>query len=174
MPVPEIPDVVRPHGNADYLEVITRAVFQAGVRWKQIADHWEAYREAFEGFDIARVAAYDDIDIERVLGTPGVLRMRRKVIATIANARVLDAIDREHGDIATYLRSFDSYDDLAADVRKRFSFMGEMNVWYFLFRVGEPVPRFETWVETIRGDHPRMLEMVLQARARGCSPERIE
>jgi 3-methyladenine DNA glycosylase Tag len=174
MPVPEIPDVLRPDGNADYLEVITRAVFQAGVRWKQIADQWEAYRDAFEGFDIARVAAYDDIDIERVLGTPGVLRMRRKVIATIANARALDAVDREHGGIATYLRSFDSYDRLAVDVRKRFSFMGEMNVWYFLFRVGEPVPRFEKWVKTIRGDHPRMLEMVLQARAQGRSPERAD
>ncbi|HEY3675585.1 MAG TPA: DNA-3-methyladenine glycosylase I [Candidatus Tumulicola sp.] len=174
MPVPEIPDVVRPDGSADYLEVITRAVFQAGVRWKQIADHWEAYRDAFEGFHIARVATYDDIDIDRVLGTPGVLRMRRKVMATIANARALETIGREHGGVATYLRSFDSYDSLAADIRKRFAFMGEMNVWYFLFRVGEPVPRFESWVKTIRGDHPRMLEMVLQARSKGCSPERIE
>jgi hypothetical protein len=45
-------------------------------------------------------------------------------------------------------------------------------VWYFLFRVGEPVPRFETWVQTIPGDHPRMREMVERARACGCSPER--
>jgi hypothetical protein len=98
--------------------------------------------------------------------------MRRKVAATIDNARALGAIDREHGSVATYLRSFDSYDELAADFQKRFAFMGKMNVWYFLFRVGEPVPRFEKWVETIRGDHPRMHEMVLQARAAGRSPER--
>jgi hypothetical protein len=98
--------------------------------------------------------------------------MRRKVVATIANARALDAIDREYGGIPNYLRSFDGYDGLAADMRKRFAFMGEMNVWYFLFRVGEPVPPFEKWIETIRGEHPRMREMVLQARAQGRSPER--
>jgi 3-methyladenine DNA glycosylase Tag len=172
MPVPEIPDVIRPGGTADYLEVMTRAVFQAGVRWKQIADHWDAYRAAFDDFDTRRIAAYDDLEIERILGTPGILRMRRKVAATIANARALDAIERERGSIASYLRSFDSYDELARDVRERFAFMGEMNVWYFLFRVGEPVPRFENWVQTIRGDHPRMSDMVLQARAQGRSPER--
>ncbi|HEY1428546.1 MAG TPA: DNA-3-methyladenine glycosylase I [Candidatus Tumulicola sp.] len=172
MPVPEIPDVVRPVATADYLEVMTRAVFQAGVRWKQIADNWEAYYAAFDGFDARRIAKYDDLEIERILGTPGILRMRRKVAATIANARALEAIEREHGNVESYLRSFGSYDELARDVRERFAFMGEMNVWYFLFRVGEPVPRFENWVLTIRGDHPRMNEMVLQARAQGRSPER--
>jgi DNA-3-methyladenine glycosylase I len=172
MSVPEIPGVVCPATTADYFEVITRAVFQAGVRWKQISDNWEAYQRAFDSFDIRRVAAYDDLEIERILGTPGILRMRRKIAATIANARTLDAVEREHGSVAAYLHSFASYGELADDVRKRFAFMGEMNVWYFLFRVGEPVPRFEKWVETIRGDHPRMNEMVLQARALGRSPER--
>jgi 3-methyladenine DNA glycosylase Tag len=172
MSVPDIPDVVRPAGNADYLAVIARAVFQAGVRWKQIADNWGAYRVAFEDFDVPRVSAYDDLDVDRILATPGVLRMRKKVLATIANARAIGLIEREYGDVPAYLRSLASYDELAADLRKRFALMGEMNVWYFLFRVGEPVPRFEKWVETIRGDHPRMLEMVLQARANGSSPER--
>jgi hypothetical protein len=172
MSVPEIPDVVRAAGSADYLEVMTRAVFQAGVRWKQIADNWDAYRIAFEGFDVTRVAVFDDLDIDRVLATPGILRMRRKVVATIANARAIAEVERSYGGVPAYLRAFGSYDDLAGDIRKRFAFMGEMNVWYFLFRVGEPVPQFEKWVETIRGDHPRMLEMVLQARAQGRSPER--
>jgi hypothetical protein len=35
-----------------------------------------------------------------------------------------------------------------------------MSVYYFLFRVGEPVPEFEDWIKTIEGDHPRMREMV--------------
>jgi hypothetical protein len=49
--------------------------------------------------------------------------------------------------------------------------MGDMNVWYFLFRTGERVPAFESWVQTIRGDHPRMREMVERARLQGRSPE---
>lgn len=51
--------------------------------------------------------------------------------------------------------------------------MGDMNVWYFLFRANRPVPRFESWVTTIPGEHPRMREMVEQARRQGRSPERL-
>lgn len=167
-----IPDVIEPASLGDYFEVMTRAVFQAGVSWKQIADNWDAYREAFAQFDPVRVAAYDDLDIDRVLATPGILRMPRKVRASIANAATLVDAEREFGSVATYLRSFDSYAALAKDLKKRFSFMGDMNVWYFLFRTGEPVPTFEAWVATIPGDHPRMREMVDLARAAGKSPER--
>jgi DNA-3-methyladenine glycosylase I len=167
-----IPDVIEPASLGDYFEVMTRAVFQAGVSWKQIADNWDAYREAFAQFDPVRVAAYDDLDIDRVLATPGILRMPRKVRASIANAATLVDAAREFGNVAAYLRSFDSYAALAKDLKKRFSFMGDLNVWYFLFRTGEPVPTFEAWVATIPGDHPRMREMVELARAAGKSPER--
>lgn len=165
-----VPTVVRPTSAADYLEVMTRAVFQAGVRWRQIGEHWDAYRSAFAGFDPARVADYDEFDVERVMETPGILHVRRKVLATLANARALLEID-QNGGVAAYLRSFESYAPLAKAIKKRFAFMGDMNVWYFLFRVGEPVPRFESWVETIPGDHPRMREMVEFARSCGQSPE---
>lgn len=167
-----IPDVIEPASLADYLEIMTRAVFQAGVRWSQIAEHWDAYREAFAGFDPARVAAYDALDIERALAIPGILRMPRKVHATIANARALIEAEREHGGFANYLDSFASYEALAKAFKKRFSFMGDMNVWYVLFRAGRPVPPFESWVKTIPGEHPRMREMVERARKAGRSPER--
>ncbi len=114
-----IPAVIAPNSPADYFEVITRAVFQAGVRWSQIASQWDAYREAFASFDPARVAAYDALDIERILATPGVLRMPRKVRATVANAKALVEIQREHGGIPRYLKSFDSYDALVKDLKKR-------------------------------------------------------
>ena len=101
-----IPDVIEPASLADYFEVMTRAVFQAGVSWKQIAEQWDAYREAFAHFDPVRVAAYDDLDLERVLATPGILRMPRKVRAAIANASALLEADREYGGFQRYLRSF--------------------------------------------------------------------
>jgi hypothetical protein len=167
-----IPEVVSPASAADYLEVLTRAVFQAGVSWKQIAQQWDAYLEAFERFDPHRVAAYGEDDVARVLDTPGVLRSPRKVQATIANANALLQAEREFGDFAAYVRSFPAYDALAKDVKKRFSFMGAMNVWYVLFRTGHAVPRFESWIETIPGEHPRMREMVERARREGRSPER--
>lgn len=165
-----VPEVIEPASLADYFGVMTRAVFQAGVSWKQIFAHWDAYRTAFEEFDCARVAAFGEADVDRVLATPGILRMPRKVHATIRNAGALLAVDSERG-IARYLREFPSYAALAKDFKKRFAFMGDMNVWYFLFRVGRPVPRFEAWVQTIPGEHPRMREMVELARASGRSPE---
>ena len=164
---PTIPARIAPQNDAEYFAVITRAVFQAGVAWAQIAKRWNAYLEAFDGFNIARIAAYDDAAIERVLATPGVLRMRRKVVATIANARALLAIEREYGSFAAYLASFAEYSALSADLRGRLAFVGEMNVWYVLFRTGHDVPPFEEWITTIPGDHPRMREMVERAHGGG-------
>ena len=166
-----IPEVVSPASLADYFEVMTRAVFQAGVSWRQIAEHWEAYREAFASFDPLRVAEFNEFDVERVLATPGILRMPRKVRATIANAQTLLTTDRDCGGFRNI--AVVRFVCRACEGRKkRFSFMGDMNVWYVLFRTGEPVPRFEEWVVTIPGEHPRMRDMVELARASGRSPER--
>lgn len=166
-----IPEQIEPRSLADYLEVMTRAVFQAGLSWAAIGKHWEAYRAAFDAFDPARVAAYSDFDVDRLMNEAGVLHSERKIRATIQNAQTLLALDREHGGFKNYLRSFRSYDKLEADIRKRFKFMGAMNAWYFLFRVQEPVPRFEHWVTTIPGEHPRMKEMVDKGRSAGTSTE---
>ena len=166
-----IPEIIEHPTPAQVLEIITRAVFQTGVKWSQIAAHWDAYRDAFANFDPQQVAAFDSIDAERVHAQDGVLRVPRKVKATIANAAQLLAIEREFGSFHAYVASFPNYAVLARDMKKRFAFLGDMNVWYVLFRSGEPVPRFESWVKTIPGTHPRMGEMVELARARGISPE---
>ncbi len=163
--VDTIPELIDPAGLADYLAVMTRAVFQTGLSWRQIALRWGAYKRAFCDFDCERVAAFDSVDISRVLETPGVLRSSRKVVATVKNARAILDADRQFGGFRNYLRSFPNYAALAKDLKKRFTFMGEMNAWYFLFRVCEPVPEFETWVTTIPGHHPRMREMVERSRA---------
>ncbi|HET9029851.1 MAG TPA: DNA-3-methyladenine glycosylase I [Candidatus Aquilonibacter sp.] len=171
MSEPVIPDVIVEPTRADVLRVMTRAVFQAGVSWAQIANHWEAYEEAFEGFDPARVAAYGDSDVERIITHGGVMRTARKIKATIANARALQALCSDYHSFHEYVASFEDYASIARDVKKRFSFMGDMNVWYLLFRLHEPVPHFEAWVTSIAGEHPRMREMVERARAMGRSAE---
>ncbi len=170
-PSRQIPERIEPRGPADYLAVMSQAIFQAGLSWQMIASKWEAYRRLFEDFDPVRVGAMDDTDVERIMQDGGVVRTRKKIVATIANARTLLALEREHVGFKNYLRSFTSYAELTADLRKRFAFLGELSAYYFLFRVGEPVPRFEVWEQTIPGDHPRMREMVALAREKGVSPE---
>lgn len=171
MPLAPPPEVIEAPTLDDVLAIMTRAVFQTGVSWAQIANHWDAYLRAFDRFDVARVARYGEADIERILAEPGILRMRRKIRATIDNACALLALVESHGSFEAYARSFGSYARLAKDLKRRFSFMGDMNAWYLLFRSNQPVPRFEAWVATIPGDHPRMREMVELARASGRSPE---
>lgn len=166
-----IPEQIENPSLNDYLEVITRAVFQAGLSWASIAHRWGDFRVAFEGFDAAKVAAYTEGDVDRLLHAPGILHSARKIRATIHNAQALGELDRAHGGFEKYLASFPNYAALSADIKRRFKFMGEMNVWYFLFRVRRPVPKFEKWVKTIPGDHPRMKEMVERARVAGTSPE---
>jgi hypothetical protein len=167
----DIPDVIEQPRLNDYLDVMSRAVFQAGLSWAAIGKHWTEYREAFDEFDPEKVARYTEGDVDRLMRADGVLHSARKIRATIANAAAIVELDRKHGTFAGYLHSFPDYATLAADFKKRFKFMGDMNVWYFLFRVHEPVPRFEHWVKTIPGDHPRMKEMVEQARSAGMSME---
>jgi DNA-3-methyladenine glycosylase I len=166
-----VPGVIEQATVADVLDVMTRAVFQAGLSWAQIARHWDAYHRAFAEFDPRIVATFDETSVHEALTEPGVLRSPRKVKATVANAKALVELEREFGSFHNYVSSFSNYAALAKDLKRRFSFMGAMNVWYLLFRLGEPVPRFEGWVATIPGDHPRMREMVEAARAAGKSRE---
>jgi 3-methyladenine DNA glycosylase Tag len=169
--VSTIPDVTQPASLADYLRVMTRAVFQTGLSWRAIAAHWESYEREFHEFDVTDVATFGDTDIDRLMHADGVLHSSRKIRATIKNAQTLQELDREHAGFAKYLGSFPTYKALAGDLKRRFVFMGEMNAWYFLFRTGHPVPPFEQWVKTIPGDHPRMKEMVEKARSEGRSSE---
>ncbi len=162
-----IPEVIKPESLADYLEVMSKAVFQAGIRWATIEAKWPAFRKAFRDFDVARVAKFTKSDIERLSEDESILRSPGKISATVDNARTLLALDREFNGFANYLHSFEGdYDQLSKNLKKRFKYMGELNAYYFLFRIGEPVPPFEEWVETIPGDHPRMKEMVELARKR--------
>ena len=145
---------------ADYLAVMSRAVFQAGVNWAQIDGQWNPLSKAFDGFDPRKVARYKDTDVKRILATPGIVHSERKIKATIANAKTILDLDKQFGGLPKYLRSFKSYDDLAADIKRRFSYVGDISTYYFLFRVGEKVPPFTKWIKTVEGDHPRIKEMV--------------
>jgi 3-methyladenine DNA glycosylase Tag len=167
-----IPEVIEPSGLSDHLAILSRAIFQAGMSWKMIEGKWHAYLRLFENFDPVAVAAFGEGDVERIMADGGVVRTRKKIEATVANARAFLEIARLPGGIDGYLASFPSYAALVADLRARFKFLGELSAYYYLFRISRPVPRFEAWETTVEGDHPRMREMVALARDQGRSPER--
>jgi Methyladenine glycosylase len=151
----EAPKRIRPTELADYLEVMTRAVFQSGISWRVIEAKWDGFREAFDGFDPHSVAGLDLPDVDRLAADTRIVRNRRKIEATIHNARTMLDLDREHGGFRRYLRSHPGFDHTVADLRKRFKFLGDVGAYYFLYVVGENVPPHDEWMaahgEGLRG-----------------------
>lgn len=79
---------------------------QAGLSWLTILRKREHYREAFEGFDAARVARFTPARIERLLANPGIVRNRAKVNAAVLNARAVLQIRAEHGSFGAFAWGF--------------------------------------------------------------------
>jgi DNA-3-methyladenine glycosylase I len=75
------------HGDNALYERMTLEAFQSGLSWITILRKRPAFREAFAGFDIAKVAAFGPSDEERLLADAGIVRNRAKIDAAIANAR---------------------------------------------------------------------------------------
>jgi DNA-3-methyladenine glycosylase I len=81
----------KPVHDADALyERLCLEAFQSGLSWLTILRKRERFRAAFAGFRIASVARFGERDVERLLGDPGIVRNRAKIVAAIANARAGD------------------------------------------------------------------------------------
>ena len=81
--------------------------FQSGLSWLTILRKREHFRRAFDGFDPARIARYDDSDVERLLGDAGIVRHRGKILATLNNARRYEELIAETGSLAAHLWTFE-------------------------------------------------------------------
>jgi len=88
---------VRIAGEAAYLERLTLEAFQSGLSWLTILNKREAFRAAFAGFDAEVVAAYDESDVARLMEDAGIVRNRRKIDATVTNARATVALRERDG-----------------------------------------------------------------------------
>ncbi|MGH3545011.1 MAG: DNA-3-methyladenine glycosylase I [Mycobacteriales bacterium] len=86
-------------------ERISLEAFQAGLSWATILRKRPSFRQAFHQFDPDAIAAYTDTDVRRLLGDPGIVRNRRKIAATIGNARATVQL-RADGGLAEFIWSF--------------------------------------------------------------------
>jgi 3-methyladenine DNA glycosylase Tag len=134
----------------DYLEAMTKSAFQAGISWDVIIAKWPGFQEAFKAFDVGYVASMTPRDVDKLMKDTRVVRNRGKIEATIHNAQQLIDIGGDHKGFRKYLRSFDSYEALVKDLRKKFKFLGESGCYIFLYSVKEPVPEYHEW----RAAHP--------------------
>src|SRR5579862_8947930 len=96
-------------GSDDELfERLVLEINQAGLSWETILKKREGFKRAYDNFQVAKVAAYAEPEIERILSDPGVIRNRAKVNAAIRNAQAVLELQAAHGSFAAWLDSFGS------------------------------------------------------------------
>jgi DNA-3-methyladenine glycosylase I len=145
------------HDDGRLFEFLVLEGAQAGLSWQTILNKREAYREAFAGFDPARVARFDSRRIERLLANPGIVRNRLKIESAVSNARALQAVQRETGSFDRFVWGFVGHaprvnrrrsgrevparsaesDALAAELKRRgFRFVGTTICYAFMQATG--------------------------------------
>ncbi|MBB6468618.1 DNA-3-methyladenine glycosylase I [Aminobacter lissarensis] len=98
----------RPVANDTRLfEKICLEGFQSGLSWLTILRKRDNFREAFSGFDFDKIAEYGEADIERLLGNPGIVRHRGKIVSTINNAKRARELADEAGSLAAWFWKFE-------------------------------------------------------------------
>jgi DNA-3-methyladenine glycosylase I len=80
---------IRTYDESAMFEALTLGVFEVGLSWAIVFGKRDAFRKAFHGFDIAKVAAMTARDVDRLVQNPAIIRNRGKIQATIDNARAM-------------------------------------------------------------------------------------
>ncbi len=119
-------------------ERLVLEINQAGLSWITILKKAENFQRAYDGFDIDRVAAYDEQDRARLLGDAGIIRNRLKVNAAIENARRIQAMRPQFGSFRGWLEAQHplTKDGWTKLFKKTFVFTGGEIVNEFLMSTG--------------------------------------
>ena len=139
------PEKIQPTSLSDYLEIMTKAVFQSGISWRVVEAKWPGIKEAFKDFDTDVVVGFSEPELDELAQDTRVIRNRRKLSAIVSNAQRMVELDEEHGGFQKYLRSRPDFSSTIQDIRKQFKFMGDTGTYFFLYVVGEEVPPHDEW-----------------------------
>ncbi|MCC5911282.1 MAG: DNA-3-methyladenine glycosylase I [Clostridiaceae bacterium] len=145
------------HEDHKHFEFLVLESAQAGLSWLTILKRRENYREAYDDFDVVKVAGYDEAKAIELLNNPGIIRNRKKIEASINNAKRFIEIQREFGSFDTYLWNFvdnkviknqwedisqvpantEISDKLSKDLKKRgFKFIGTTIIYSYMQATG--------------------------------------
>lgn len=139
------------HDDHRLFEMLLLESFQAGLSWETVLNKRAAFKQAFAGFDVGRVAKFNDEDCQRLLQNSGIIRHRLKIRAAVGNAQIFMAIQQEWGTFSNYLwhwtqgetvreigqTSSQLSDEIAKDLKKRgMKFVGTITIYAYLQVVG--------------------------------------
>ncbi len=111
---------------------------QAGLSWELMLKKEAGFRRAYDGFDIATVAAYGDEERTRLLSDAAIIRNRLKVDAAIANAKTIRTLQESHGSFENWLESHHPLpkEEWVKLFKQQFRFTGGEIVGEFLMSIG--------------------------------------
>ena len=142
------------HDDRKLFEMLILEGFQAGLSWITILKKREAFRQAFDNFDPVLVAEYSPEKLETLMSNPGIVRNRRKIEASVQNAKVFLEVQKEFGSFDRYLWGFtqgqailntddvvrastELSDRVSKDLKRRgMKFVGTVIIYSFLQAVG--------------------------------------
>lgn len=124
--------------EAILFERLVLEINQAGLSWATILRKRDAFRAAFAGFDVDRVAAFGLTDTARLMADAGIIRNRLKIAAVIDNARRVQELRRKHGSFAAWLDAHHprSREEWVGLFKRTFRFTGGEIVNEFLMSLG--------------------------------------
>ncbi len=132
-------------------EMLILECFQAGLSWECVLNKREAFREAFDDFDLNKICDYDERKLESLRNDPGIIRNRLKIRAAVTNAQIFREIQQEYGSFSAYLWHWTDgriiyentlatsplSDEISKDLKKRgMKFVGTTVVYAYLQAVG--------------------------------------
>ena len=142
------------YNDHDLFELLILEGFQAGLSWITVLKKREAFRKAFDNFDVRKVGKYDENKIQKLLGNADIIRSRGKISAAILNAQVFMQIQKEFGSFSNYIWSFTDgkiiknkddnipvstplSDEISKDLKKRgMKYVGTVIIYSYLQAIG--------------------------------------
>lgn len=141
------------HDERMLFEMLILEGFQAGLSWECVLNKREAFRSAFDNFDVQKVAKYDVDKLNSLADNPMIIRNRLKINASVANARAFIKIQEDFGSFDNYVWGFTNgtvifepcdirttsplSDAISKDLKKRgMKFVGSTIIYSYLQAIG--------------------------------------
>lgn len=133
------------------LEMLILESFQSGLSWECVLNKRDAFRSAYDNFDIDKICLYGDEKINELINNKNIIRNKLKIIASINNTKIFKEIVKEYGTFSNYLKIFSNgkiyyeidktsswlSDDISCNLKRRgMKFVGTTIIYSFLQAIG--------------------------------------
>lgn len=142
------------YDDRELFELLVLESFQAGLAWITVLRKREAFRAAFDNFNVIKVSKYDEKKIAELLSNEGIIRSRGKIAAAVNNAKIYIEIQKEYGSFSNYIWGFTDNkvirntseqipvstplsDKISKDLKKRgMKYVGTVIIYSYLQAIG--------------------------------------